>query len=469
MLEDLWTMQHNIRLVSTYPPRRCGLGIFSQNLVSALRNFVRKVGEVKVAAIDKDGQSYGAPVDLVIKQYGSESWRRATREIVSMAQRSPDPTIVLLQHEYGLDPDSNGNDARGTNFVDMAEELHEHGFVTLVYLHTVLDSPNDHQKKILQDLAAVTDGLLVPTKSAVDILESPGYGIECSKIKHVDHGIRMQSPSQHDRLAIKREYGLENRLLITTLGMHSPGKGLQYGVRAYDRFLYESCTQAQRRSLVYLIAGSYHPEFVRAEGGKSYQEYKATLAHALEETRLEWCEAKELGGTDFARYDIVFLNTFLDEVTLVDLYAATNIMLLPYLNTEQISSGVLADTVGSGRVAIATKFRYAMELLDPESQGKQGLVIGSRARGVLVDPGEVSVEQIARALDYLVFNADKRLAIERRAHRRGHEMRWDNTAWAMLQYIFFLEEERQISTGRGVTFERHKESVFERTSGLASV
>jgi hypothetical protein len=88
MLEDLWIMRHNIRVVSTYPPRKCGLGIFSQNLLSALEDFAREVGDVKVTAIDKDGQSYGAPVDLVIKQYSPESWRRATREIVSIAQRS---------------------------------------------------------------------------------------------------------------------------------------------------------------------------------------------------------------------------------------------------------------------------------------------------------------------------------------------------------------------------------------------
>jgi len=462
-------MQHNIRLVSTYPPRKCGVGIFSQNLSSSLENFAREVGYVKVAAIDKDGHAYCSPVDLVIEQYSPESWRRATKDIVSVAKLSSDPTIVLMQHEYGLDPDPNGNDGRGTNFVKMAKELHERGLITLVYLHTVLDSPNDHQKKTLQDLAAVSNGLLVPTESAVDILESPTYGIECTKIKHVDHGIRMQNPSQHDRLAIKREYGLENRFLITTLGMHSPGKGLQYGIRAYARFLRESCTRAQRRSMVYLIAGSHHPEFMRADGGKLYQKYRASLAQALEDTRLEWCEVEELGSTDFARCDVVFLNAFLDEKTLVDLYAATNIMLLPYRNRQQISSGVLADTVGSGRVAIATKFRYAMELLNPEGLGKQGLIIGSHARGILVDPGEASVEQIAQALDYLVFNTDRRLAMERRAHRRGYEMRWDNTAWAMLQYTLFLEEERKISTGRGVIFKRGKESSFERINSLLFV
>ncbi len=29
------------------------------------------------------------------------------------------------------------------------------------------------------------DGLLVPTESAIEILESPIYSIECTKIKHV--------------------------------------------------------------------------------------------------------------------------------------------------------------------------------------------------------------------------------------------------------------------------------------------
>jgi len=39
-----------------------------------------------------------------------------------------------------------------------------------VYLHTVLDDPNEHQKKVLQDLANNSDGLLVTTEGAIDIL-----------------------------------------------------------------------------------------------------------------------------------------------------------------------------------------------------------------------------------------------------------------------------------------------------------
>jgi hypothetical protein len=37
-----------------------------------------------------------------------------------------------LQHEYGLDPDKNGEDGKGTNFIDMAKAFSGQGLTTLV-------------------------------------------------------------------------------------------------------------------------------------------------------------------------------------------------------------------------------------------------------------------------------------------------------------------------------------------------
>jgi len=137
------------------------------------------------------------------------------------------------------------------------------------------------------------------------------------------------------------------------------------------------------------------------------------------------------------------------------------VMLLPYLNMQQISSGILADTLGSGRIAITTKFRYARELIHSNKQCPEGLLIGRYARGILVDPDEPSVEQIAQALDYLVFNEPKRLIMERQAHQRGYQMRWNNSAWALLQYLDFVREKKEIITGRGVKFTRGKPSKLD--------
>jgi glycosyltransferase involved in cell wall biosynthesis len=331
-----------------------------------------------------------------------------------------------------------------------------------VYLHTVLDEPNPHQKKVLQDLAETSDGLVVTTESAINILESPTYGIAHVKLKHIDHGIRMQQRSQFDRLEIKHKYGLENGFLITTLGLLSPDKGIQYGLRGYGRFLNNSCTESQRKRMVYLIAGQCHPEFVKAEGGKYYREYQEMLNAALEESKLTWCKIKDIQEADFGQYDVVFLDTFLGETAFVELYAATNVMLLPYLNMQQISSGILADTLGSGRVAIVTKSRYARELINSNKQCPEGVIIGKYTRGILVDPGEPSVEQIAMALDYVVFNQNKRLLMEKQAHQRGYQMRWHNSAWSLLQYVDFIREQKEIVTGRGVKFSREKESIFEK-------
>jgi glycosyltransferase involved in cell wall biosynthesis len=454
-------MPYNIRIVSTYPPRRCGIGTFSRDLATALGYFTAEVGNIRVAAIDNRNGPYRIPVELMIDQHNPASWRAATASIVSRAKETAYPTIVLLQHEYGLDPDDEGLDGRGTNFVEMARTFARSGLTTLIYLHTVLDEPDVHQRKVLQDLAKYSDGLIVTTENAIHILESPAYGIPHAKLKHIDHGIRMQQRTQYDRLEIKRRYGLDKRFLITTLGLLSPGKGIQFSIRAYGRFLNESCTEAQRNDIVYLIAGRCHPEFIKADGGKPYRQYEAELARALEESNLKSCKVKDLHGADLSGCDVVFLDVFLDETTLVELYGATNVMVLPYLNMQQISSGILADTLGSGRVAITTKFKYAVELVHSNKVCPKGAVIGRYARSILVDPGEPSIEQIARGLDFLVFNESKRLVMEKQAHQRGYQMRWNNSAWALLQYVDFVREQKEIVTGRGVKFTREKPSALE--------
>jgi len=454
-------MPYNIRMVSTYPPRRCGIGTFSRDLATALEHFTAEIGYIRIAAIDNGGGRYDIPVDLTIDQYNPASWQDTISNIIARAKESSNPTVVLLQHEYGLDPDDNGRDGRGTNFIKMARAFRANGLITLVYLHTVLDDPDEHQRKILRELAELSDGLIVTTESAIQILESPTYGIAHFKLKHIDHGIRMQQRSQFDRLEMKRKYGMEDRFLFTTLGLLSPDKGVQYSIRAYGKFLAESCTGKQRSRIVYLIAGQCHPEFVRAEGGEPYREYQALLREALEDSKLTWCKIKDLNCEDLSRYDVVFLDSFLDETTLVGLYGATNCMILPYLNMQQISSGILADTLGSGRVAIATKFIYALELIHSNKRCPEGLIVGRYARGILVDPGQPSIQQIPHALDYMVFNQEKRLMMEKQAQQRGYQMRWDNSAWALLQYIDFVREQKELVTGRGVKFTRAKPSPLQ--------
>ena len=116
-------MPCNIRIVSTYPPRACGIGTFSRHLANALANFTGEVGYVRIAAIDKEGLAYNIPVDLIIDQYNPRSWQEVAETIASRAKESPNPTVVLLQHEYGLDPAGPGKDGEGKNFIETAKDI----------------------------------------------------------------------------------------------------------------------------------------------------------------------------------------------------------------------------------------------------------------------------------------------------------------------------------------------------------
>ena len=79
-------MPYNIRIVSTYPPRRCGIGTFSRSLASALSHFTAEVGYIRIAAIDNRNGPYEIPVDLIIDQNNPKSWSDTVNHIYSRSK-----------------------------------------------------------------------------------------------------------------------------------------------------------------------------------------------------------------------------------------------------------------------------------------------------------------------------------------------------------------------------------------------
>ncbi|TKJ17072.1 hypothetical protein CEE44_00875 [Candidatus Woesearchaeota archaeon B3_Woes] len=428
-------MAVNIRFVGTYHPRICGIGTFTRDSVTSLLDYTGEVSSVSVSAIDKNGEQYFSPVDIVFDQLNEESWMLGGLDSVKRAKEKPDPTVVILEHEFGLDEDGTGN-----NYVELAKLYKENGIMTLVWLHTIPSQPTEYQERTLRELSEYCDMMIAPTKSGIDRLNEV-YGIHY-KLGQIDHGVREQDKS---RLEAKKILELEDMIVLLTPGLRSLDKGLQFSIPAYGKYLREHCSEKDRENIVYLIVGQVHPEFILADGGRYYKDYQEIIKKAIEIGEVRYTEIKDKKHLKIAarENDVVVVDAYQSVKDLMGYYAGSDMIPLPYLNMEQMLSGILADAIGSGRVPLSTPFDYAKELLNPENKRGEGPIIDTRhGRGILIDPGEPFIDQMPKAVNYLISNPIEHRAMEWRAQKRGHKMKWNNTAWQILKIIKNIEKEK---------------------------
>ena len=444
-------------MVSTWRPERCGVGIFAENLVDS----IGKVVNVKVAPIDNPLRNYTyqypAINELKINKQDPNSWLRTANEISLACLENPN-SAVILQHEYGLDPDKNLGPSSGRNFVKMSQLFNFNGIPHVFYLHTVNQKPNNHQRKVLQELADSSDGLIVTAQRAINLLRGSEYNISEAKIEHIDHGTRNFVAEGRDQ--VKERYGLEGVLVFTTLGMKGSRKGLEQTISAWGEFMQNKVTPVQRKNLVYIIAGGYHPNAITKEMDKEYNEKidNEIKNHGLKSVLTK--EHDELGKLA-RKNDIILLEPktkqgSLDENIWTDLYTMTNCMVLWYPYLDQISSGILADTLGSGRASLTTKFLYALELLHPEVENKKGILglNNSRSRGLSVDLGEEGIKQTVECFEHLTFDENMRRRMEEEAALRGSRMNWSFVGNHFLRYLEFIERMKEQKPGKDPIFRK---------------
>jgi glycosyltransferase involved in cell wall biosynthesis len=186
---------------------------------------------------------------------------------------------------------------------------------------------------------------------------------------------------------------LEGQRVLFTFGLISPGKGLEYVIRALPEVL------EVFPDLIYIVLGATHPTLLREQG----ETYRMNLERL----------AAELGVAK----NVIFLNRFVQSKELMEYFNATDIYITPYLNASQITSGTLAYSFGCGKAVIATPYWHAEELL-------------SNGRGILV-PFRDS-QAIARELIALFKDDKRRDAMRQRAYLLGRTMIWNKVAQRFL-------------------------------------
>ena len=364
-----------VNLISSWPPRICGVGAFADDTAKALAVYEDDILEIKIHPIDKDGLDYPYPVKdkHIIRQQDSASWINAAEMIIARYRRDMEAgikNVALLEHEYGLD--GNGRD---NNYNEVVRRLGKEGVPNIVVLHTVRERPDDYQIDVIRQFGENCDRVIVLTRSSKITLRTV-YGVPDEKIVHIPHGI----PEFHRTMSkkdAKEKFGLADRIVISTTGLVSENKGLEYGIRGFSKFL-KGIEDHYTKRLVYLIAGQTHPDIVKKNDGAD--PYRDELVRIAREEGLNPMIVTSTEKLTFPDSSVIFLNRHLSDNEFVDMIRASNTMLFPYTNPEQDSSGGLAYSIGLGTPAVSTKFRNAVDMFTDEhgEPDGSGVLIGFR-------------------------------------------------------------------------------------------
>src|SRR4249920_481943 len=178
-------------IVSTYPPRACGIGTFSADLRATLTGTGTVSVADLVAVVHEPSSPQRRGLLGTIVQAVRGDYVRTARMLGRL-----DVDVVLLQHEYGI---FGGRD--GEYVLSFARSLSQPLVVTL---HTVLSEPTPHQADVLTELCDEAELVIVMTETALRLLVASGACAE-EKVRVVPHGaptrLTVRAASQGDERA----------------------------------------------------------------------------------------------------------------------------------------------------------------------------------------------------------------------------------------------------------------------------
>src|SRR5882672_6410655 len=364
---------HRIAILGNHLPRQCGIATFTTDLAEAIAR-ARPQADCFVLAVNDVGRRHAYPprVQFEITEPDLISYRSAA-DFLNVNRVD----VLSVQHEYGIF----GGKA-GSHVLTLLRELR---MPIVTTLHTILEAPNDRQRRVMDELAELSSRLVVMTEQGAALLHEV-HRVPRAKIDLIPHGI--PSLPEGDR---KDQLGVTGKSVILTIGLLSLDKGIEYVIDALPAIL------ENHPEVVYIVLGATHPH-VKERSGEIYRLGLATRAARL--------------GVEAS---VIFHDRFVSNLELTEFLSAADIYVTPYLNMEQSTSGTLAYAVGSGRAVISTPYRHAKELL-------------ADGRGILVPRADAAA--IAREVNGLFGDDAKRRDVCERAAAYGVDKVWPVVARA---------------------------------------
>ena len=165
-----------IAFVGNYLPRECGIATFTTDLCTALGT---QFGPDRLFAIpvnDPDSSyDYPEQVRLELAQEDLSSYERAA-EFLNFNGND----LVCMQHEYGI-----YGGIAGSYILTLLRKLN---MPLVTTLHTVLREPDANQRAVLEEIARLSDRLVVMSDLAAELLRDV-YAVPDGKIDIIPHGV----------------------------------------------------------------------------------------------------------------------------------------------------------------------------------------------------------------------------------------------------------------------------------------
>jgi glycosyltransferase involved in cell wall biosynthesis len=380
------TPLRRIAVIGNSLPRRCGIATFTTDLQRAISTS-RPNLETCIVAMTDHGQAYHYPASVAfqVKDDAIEDYVRAA-DFLNAGRFD----IACLQHEFGIF----GGEA-GANILKLLSRL---TMPVVTTLHTVLAKPSVGQRAVMERIVEGSSSIIVMANKGRELLRGV-YRVPDEKIEVMAHGIP-DFPFVEPDVA-KDKLGFSGRSVILTFGLLSPSKGIEVMIDATPSIL------KRRPDAVYVVLGATHPNLVRDQG----EAYRQSLMTRVQELGIE--------------KQVVFLDKFVDQSTLLEFISMCDVYVTPYLNEAQMTSGTLAYSFGLGKPVVSTPYWHARELL-------------ADGRGVLVPFGDVAA--IGNEIAQLLTNDPRRQAMRERAYAASRSMTWERTAE---RYLAVFENARQ--------------------------
>jgi len=380
-----------VAVIGNYLPRQCGIATFTTDLCGAI---AAEFGSARLMALSindtEAGYDYPARVRWSLAQDDVSAYQEAAAFL-----NFNNIDMVCLQHEYGIF----GGPA-GSHILHLLRGLKMPAVTTL---HTVLREPNPDQLAVMEEIAELSDRIIVMSQLSSQFLQEI-FKVPGSKIDMVPHGV--PDLPFLDPNFYKDRFGVEGKAVLLTFGLLSPNKGIENVIRALPQIL------SRHSNVAYIVAGATHPHVLRRDG----EEYRESL-QAL---------AKEMG----VESQVIFHNRFVSPEEMVEFIGAADIYVTPYRHEAQVVSGTLAYALGAGKAIISTPYWHAIELLDDR-------------RGALV-PFQ-NPDAIAQKTIELLDTPAIRHAMRKRAYLFAREMVWKRVAQGYMESFSRVRGDRMKS------------------------